>query len=658
MRAAPPDEPHFLTSLLDASVDGILAFDRECRYTAWNRAMARLSGYRPEQVLGRQAFELFPFLKETGEDRYYLEALAGRCAVSRDRRYHVTETGRRGCFDGYYSPLYGPSGEVVGGAAVIRDTTERKRAEGQAREAHQRLRFHVENTPLAVIEWDSDFRVSRWSEAAERLFGWGAEEVLGKHFGDWEFVPPEDAREVALVTERQRRGGEVQGVLRNRNYTKGGAVLHCEWYNSVLRDETGRLVSVLSLVLDVTARVRAERERALLFAREQEARREAEAANRLKDEFIATVSHELRAPLTSILGYAVLLRDGSVVGDEAARASEVIERNARAEARLVGDLLDLSSIMTGKLRLNAQPVELAALIEAAVESARPAARAKGVRLRAELGQGPCAVTGDPERLQQVVWNLLSNSIKFTPAGGDVAVGLARAGSRAEIRVSDTGLGIGPELLPYVFERFRQGDQSTTRQQGGLGLGLALVRHLVEMHGGSVRAESDGEGLGAAFTIDLPLRGAREDRPAAPRGAAPASGRDGSAPLDGLRLLVVEDDDDFRELLRVMLARDGAEVTAVKSAAGALEALGRSRPDVIVSDIGLPGTDGYELMREVRALTEEQGGRTPAVALTGYATERDRRLAAEAGYQLHVAKPVDPAALTAAVAGLAGRGDGV
>ena len=657
MRPAHQDETRLLTSLLDASVDGVLAFDRECRYTAWNRAMERISGFGRREVLGGHAFDLFPFLKETGEERYFFEALAGRSVVAQNRPYVITETGREGFFNGYYSPLYGQAGEVVGGIAVIRDITERKRAEVKARAAHQRLRFHVENTPLAVIEWDSDFRISRWSRAAERLFGWEAEEVLGKHVNDWRFVFAEDAGAVEQVTDRQRRGVEGQGVLRNRNYTKGGAILHCEWYNSVLHDEAGKMVSVLSLVLDVTARHIAEEERARLLVREQEARREAEAANRLKDEFIATVSHELRTPLTSILGYAIMLRDGSIIGAEASRATEIIERNARAEARLVGDLLDLSSIMTGKLRLNTRRVELAALVEAAIDSARPTARAQGVRLHADLGQGPCEVTGDPERLQQIVWNLISNAIKFTPEGGDVEVSLARAGAAAELRVSDTGQGITPEFLPFVFDRFRQADGSSTRRHGGLGLGLALVRHLVELHGGTVRAESGGEGAGATFTVGLPLAPAREDPPPAYGDEAGARGEAPPALLDGLRLLLVEDDDDFRELLRIMLMRDGAEVTAVNSAAGALEALRRSRPDVIVSDIGMPGTDGYELMREVRALPEEQGGKTPAVALTGYAGDKDRRLTASAGYQMHVAKPVDPAELSAAVAGLAGRGGG-
>lgn len=654
MRATELDEKELLTSLLDASVDGILAFDRDCRYTAWNVAMERLSGLRKEEVLGRCAFDLFPFLKATGEDQFFFDALTGRTVVAHDRHYTITATGREGFFDGHYSPLYGRSGEVVGGVAVIRDITARRSAEEGAREAHQRLRFHVENTPLAVIEWDSDFRVSRWTPAAERLFGWRAEEVLGKRVTDWRFVFTEDAEAVARVTDRQRRGVEGLGVLRNRNYTKDGALLYCEWYNSVLHDEAGGLVSVLSLVLDVTARELAEVESARLLACEQESRREAEAANRLKDEFIAIVSHELRTPLTSIIGYAIMLRESPSVSPEVAGALEIIERNARAEARLVSDLLDLSSIMTGKLRLNAQRVELAALIESAVASAQPATQAKNIRLRADLSPEPGVVTGDPERLQQVVSNLLSNAIKFTHEGGRIEVKLGYAGPLAEIKVRDTGQGISPDFLPYVFDRFRQGDGSTTRRHGGLGLGLALVRHLTELHGGTVRAESEGEGRGATFTVELPLAAMTEVPTGSPDPDGTAGAGKHPAPLDGVRLLLVDDDDDFRELLRMLLTQRGATVTAVSSAPEALEVLKRSWQDVLVSDVGMPGTDGYALMREVRALPDEQNGQIPAVALTGYAADKDRGLAASAGYQLHLAKPVDPAELTAALARLTGR----
>ena len=503
-------EDLFLTRLLDASVDGILAFDRDCRYTAWNQAMERLSGIARRDVLGKNAFDVFPFLKETGEDKCFFAALGGESTVSENRPYIIPETGREGFFRGYYSPLRDQQNEIVGGIAVIRDITEQKRAEDAAHDAHQRVIFHVENSPLAVIEWDTDFRVSRWSESAERLFGWKAEEVIGKHVGDWHFVFDEDVDAVEQVTNRQRVGEELQGVLRNRNYTKDGAVLYCEWYNSVLRDDAGNLVSVLSLVLDVTARKLAEEERAALLVRERDARHQAQESDRLKDEFLATLSHELRTPLMSILGWATMIRKGEVEEAHFDRAIETIERNARSQARLIDDLLDVSRIITGNLRLDIRPIDLVSVVEAAKDGLLPTAEAKRIVLQTEFEPESCLVKGDPNRLRQVIWNLVLNAIKFTPRGGNVTVSLECVEPYVRLKVSDTGEGIAPEFLPYVFDRFRQAEGSVTRKQGGLGLGLAVVRHLVELHGGNVMAESRGPGQGSTFTVDLPLAEERRD----------------------------------------------------------------------------------------------------------------------------------------------------
>ncbi|HWS55726.1 MAG TPA: ATP-binding protein, partial [Pyrinomonadaceae bacterium] len=387
--------------------------------------------------------------------------------------------------------------------------------------------------------------------------------------------------------------------------------------------------------------------------------REAQESNRLKDEFLATVSHELRTPLTAILGWAHMLRTGQYNGDSAAKAFETIERNARAQAQLIDDLLDVSRIITGKLRIDVRPVDPVSFIEAAVEAVRPAAEAKGVRVQKIMDTGVVSVSGDPVRLQQVVWNLLSNAIKFTPKGGRVQVKLERVNSHVEIAVSDTGAGISPSFLPHVFDRFRQADQKTTRQHGGLGLGLAIVRHLVELHGGTVRAESGGEGHGSTFTVLLPV---------APVYAAEAeSGRVHPAAretlpafecverLDGLRILVVDDEPDTRELLRAGLGRCGAEVTTAVSVAEALEAMASAAPDLLISDIGMPGEDGYELVRRVRQLPAEAGGRVPAIALTAYARVEDRMQALRAGYQMHVPKPVELAELVAVAASLVRRG---
>jgi PAS domain S-box-containing protein len=654
------NDPQLLTQLLDASVEGILAFDRECRYTAWNRAMERISGLKREDVIGKCAFDVFPFLKETGEDKYFYAALAGEPTTSENRTFIVPETGREGFFQAYYSPLFDQKNQIVGGIGVVYEITERKRAEEAANEAHRRLTSHVENSPLAVIEWDSDFRVSRWSEAAARLFGWTADEVMGKHVSDWHFVFDEDVDAVAQVTHRQRVGAELLGVLRNRNYTKAGGVVFSEWYNSVLRDDRGELVSVLSLVLDVTARKQAEEERNALLAREREARKHAEEADRLKDEFLATLSHELRTPLTSILGWATLISSGEVGEENFKRAIETIERNARSQARLIDDLLDVSRIITGNLHLDVHPLNLAPIVVAAKDALRPAVDAKGIKVNTDLDAESCLVSGDPNRLRQVVWNLLINAIKFTQRGGSVSVYLKCEEPSARLTVTDTGAGISPEFLPFVFHRFRQEEGSISRKQGGLGLGLAVVRHLVELHGGSVSAESGGPGMGSTFVVDLPLaperrREKREDIDKADITGGVERRSGVGVRLDGLRVMLVEDDDDSRSLLSLMLRRLGAKVISTSSSGEALSSFSQSRPDIVISDIGMPDEDGYELLRRMRALPKDRGGRTPAIALTGYATNKDRERALEAGYQLHLAKPVEPDELVAAIVSVVGGG---
>jgi PAS domain S-box-containing protein len=712
-----PQTELLLRQLLDASVEGILAFDRDFRYLAWNQGMERISGLKPENVLGRCAFDVFPFIKETGEDKCLVAALAGQSTTSENRPYVVPETGREGFFKAYYSPLRDRAENIVGGIAVVYDITERKRVEEAAQEAHQRLSFHVENSPLAVIEWDSDFRVSRWSASAERLFGWTPEEVLGKHVSEWHFVFDEDADAVAQVTQRQRVGAELLGVLHNRNYTKDGSVLYCEWYNSVLRDESGELVSVLSLVLDVTTRNLAEEERVNLLARERDLRQQAEQADRLKDEFLATLSHELRTPLTSILGWATLIRNGEVDrAENLDRALEIIERNARSQARLIDDLLDVSRIITGNLQLEVHPLNLAPIVEAAIDALRPAAAAKGIQIVTKLDPRNCLVSGDANRMRQVIWNLLMNAIKFTPRGGRVSLRLdclASSSSASPVRpspaqqlisfarltVSDTGDGITPEFLPYVFHRFRQEEGSISRKAGGLGLGLAVVRHLVELHGGSVSAESPGPGRGSTFIVDLPLAIERRDgvsqpdhQPAALNrrsgdnnrangesagfgknvenvGASAADQQQSvvdSRPLTGVRVLLVEDDDDSRGLLSLILERYGAEVIALASSAEAIDAFIQKTPDVVVSDIGMAEEDGYQLIRRLRSLPLQGSLLTqsseaalpalvPAIALTGYATLKDRDRALASGYQLHIAKPVEPDNLVAAIVSLVKRG---
>jgi signal transduction histidine kinase/ActR/RegA family two-component response regulator len=385
--------------------------------------------------------------------------------------------------------------------------------------------------------------------------------------------------------------------------------------------------------------------------------RQAQEANRIKDEFLATLSHELRTPLTAILGWASMLAEGGLDAGATARAVAAIGRNARAQKQIVEDVLDVSRIITGKLRLEMRPVELRALVQDAVESVRPAAEAKGVYLSTLLAPEVGEVTADPDRLQQVMWNLLSNAVKFTPEGGRVEVELRRAGAHTALRVGDTGQGIEPGFLPHVFDRFRQADMGTTRQHGGLGLGLAIVRHLVELHGGEVSAESAGRGHGSTFTLRLPIRPTpRVSDGSGPSvfKAAPTAGDPRAASLAGTRVLLVEDEEDARAMLQALLEGAGASVDAVGSAAEAWARLEGAGCDVLVSDIGMPDEDGYSLIKRVRGHSAARVRTTPAVALTAYARDDDRARALAAGFDAFLPKPVEPAELLAGVADLSRR----
>ena len=659
----------------------MLVFDAEFRYTAWNSAMERISGMPREQVLGRVAFEVFPFLVETGEDLYFREALAGKSLVAEARPYDVPESGHRGFFDGYYSPLKDEHGRVVGGVGVIRDITARMRAEEALRASEERYRAFIANSSEGIWRFELDEPVptsltadeqieffyqhgylAECNDAMARMYGYErADEIVGARLGDLLVrTDPANVEYLRAFVASGYRLTDVESVERDRE----GRLKHFA-NNLVGVVEGGNVLRGWGTQRDVSDHKRAEAERELFLSREQAARLQAEEANRVKDEFLATLSHELRTPLTAILGWAHMLKSGGLDEATARHAVETVERNALAQRQLVEDVLDVSRIVTGNLRIEQSAVNLLDVVRAALDSVRPAAEAKRIEIQCSFDPRAGRVAGDHSRLQQVVWNLLSNAVKFTPTGGVVRIGVERLLAQTRITVSDTGQGIAPDFLPYVFNRFRQADGTTTRRHGGLGLGLAIVKHLVEAHGGSVHAYSTGAGAGATFTVDLPplpgdpsaeaqvLKSVEQEQSDA-RPADTKDEGDVAPPLVGLRVLLVDDDEDAMEMLAAFLDRSGAEVKTAVSAAAALKELGVRAFDVIVSDIAMPVVDGYDLMRRVRALGEERGGRTPAVALTAYASDADRAQALRAGYQRHIAKPVEPRELLQVIADLAGK----
>ncbi|KYF79426.1 two-component hybrid sensor and regulator, partial [Sorangium cellulosum] len=539
------------------------------------------------------------------------------------------------------------------------DLSERFRIESALRDREDRLRLATWAADVGT--WSID--LGTWSDTRDaslnRILGLEERETT-QPVGDWmSRVHPEDRDAVRAMIDRCVLEHCIYDIV-HRILRADGAIRWVHDRGRILHDEEGGRPFLTGAVVDITELKRLEEERADLLRREQQAlaqsekdRIRAEDANRMKDEFLATVSHELRTPLTAILGWARLIRDKDLGPERARQGMAAIERNAHAQAQIVDDILTVSRIITGKLRLNTVAVDLDAVIEAAVDTLAPTARAKDIELCVEPGEGLGRVSGDPDRLQQVMWNLLSNAVKFTPKRGRVTVRVERSDAQVAIVVTDNGKGIAREFLPYVFDRFRQGDSSPTRAHGGLGLGLAIVRHLVELHGGTVEVESQGEGCGAMFTVTLPLQaalgGAREGPPAPQHGAL-----EGGAPLSGLHVLLVEDEPDAREMVAFVLEETGARVTLAGSMGEAMAVLERQRPDVLVSDIGMPGESGYALIKQVRAAGREEIRGMPAVALTAYARSEDRRRALMAGFQEHVAKPIDPSGLVKVIAELVGR----
>jgi signal transduction histidine kinase/ActR/RegA family two-component response regulator len=532
---------------------------------------------------------------------------------------------------------------------------EIRRAEALYKEIQQQLEIAIEASQLGTFHCEIPLGKILWNDRCKAHF-WLPPDAEVDFDLFYSILHPDDRQRTREAVTRCVEGGSIYDI-EYRTVSPQGEIRWVRATGRTFFDELGQPVEFDGTTLDITEKRNAAEDREQLLRSEQAARVESERAGRMKDEFLATLSHELRTPLNAILGWSQLIRRGDDK-ETLKEGLDVIERNARVQVQLIEDLLDMSRIISGKVRLDIQTVEPTSFIDTAVETVMPSADARGIRLQKIVDPKAGPIAGDPGRLQQVVWNLLSNAIKFTPKGGKVQVMLKRVDSRIEIAVSDTGQGIKPEFLPHVFERFRQADSSSTRSHGGLGLGLAIVKQLVELHGGTISAASSGPGLGSTFTVALPVLAIHRRHAAEPRNHPPAvqSGALEGKPkvLEGMTVLVVDDEPDARSLVKRLLEDCGAKVEAAGSAAEAVRLVPTVRPNVLVSDIGMPVVDGYELLRRVRALGRQQGGDVPAVALTAFARSEDRTRALMAGYLVHVSKPVEPHELIATVATVGGR----
>ena len=491
--------------------------------------------------------------------------------------------------------------------------------------------------------------VTSWNAAAERLFGFTAEEMIGQPI--LRIIPPELYPEEDRILQQIRRGQRIERYETVR-VRKDGTRVRISLTVSPILDSAGRIIGAAKIAHDITRLYALMADREMLLESERSARGQAERMSRLKDEFLATLSHELRTPLNAIQGWAELLRHPGAPPAELKRGLEAISRNVRIQAQIVNDLLDLSRVISGQVLLEVCSTSLQEVLDHAIDAVRTSAENKSIRIHTLIDSKIGPVRGDPTRLQQILWNLLSNAVKFTPKGGAIKVILDRIDSHVEITVEDTGIGIEPEFLPYVFERFRQADSGVSRRYGGLGIGLSIVKCLVELHGGSVRASSPGKDQGSTFTVSLPLFHLRPEKDSESRINPTGPLQTIELPrLDGTRVLLVDDDVDGCELVSAVLAARGGSVRCVASAAEALQVLEQERFDVVLSDIGMPEMDGYEFMRTLRKTEQGHDRLTPAIAVTAYAGSADRQRALLSGYQMHISKPIEAAELIAAIASL-------
>ncbi|AFZ58540.1 PAS domain S-box protein [Anabaena cylindrica FACHB-243] len=643
------EELRLITNTLPVNISYI---DAQQRYRFNNKGYEEWFGVPTSEIYGQHLQEFL------GESVYqsiypYVETvLSGEQVSYESKLFH--QDGKQHDVSITYIPQFNQQGKVEGFVALIRDITEQKQAQAALKQSEEKFRKLTEK--VRVIPWEADAATGNFT-----YIGPQTEDILGYPLNDWysdnfwtQHIHPEDQEWVikyCLECSHSLNNYEFE----YRMLAADGSVVWLYDIVSVVQGED-RPKQLHGLMIDMTERKQVEQEREQLLEREKAARAEAETANRIKDEFLATLSHELRTPLNAILGWIQLLRSRKFDENTTVIGLETIDRNSHALAQLIEDVLDVSRIIRGKLQLNLHAVELIPVVETAIETLRPAADAKEIVIESEFDPAAGIVTGDANRLQQIVWNLLTNAVKFTPKGGRVKVQIERINSRVQIRVTDTGAGISADFLPHVFERFRQADSSTTRSHGGLGLGLAIVRHLVELHGGTVSATSPGIEQGATFIVNLPMKAvAISDKP---EQFSPIKNSDyvnhQLSILEGLRVLIVDDEADARHLLTTILGQYGAKVMAVSSAPEAITALPEFHPDILVSDIGMPQEDGYTLIRKIRTLPSDEGGKIPAAALTAYARAEDRTQALLAGFQLHIPKPVNPTELAAVVANLAQR----
>src|SRR5580700_1942101 len=608
-----------MRATLESTADAILVTDENVNVTEYNEKYIVMWKIRRELLEGGMAREVRELTSQNFADPQGFIARIEEIAASDQESFDLLEL-KDGRILERHSKVLTVEGQSAGRVWSFRDVTERHLAEGASRW----LAAIVASSDDAIIGKNLKSIITSWNFGAERIFGYTADEMIGTSI--MRLIPPDRREEELEILSRIRRGERFDHFETIR-LAKDGRQLNVSITVSPIKDSTGHVVGASKVARDITERKKTEealkkaaeeaeaanRERLQLLDRERQARLQGDRANRLKDEFLATLSHELRTPLNAVLGWSKILRLAKLEGEELKQGLDTIERNARVQAQIIDDLLDMSRIISGKVRLDVQRVDLPAVLNESIETLRATAEAKGVRLQAVVDPFAGPISGDPSRLQQIFWNLLNNAIKFTPKGGKVRVVLERVNSHVEVSVIDTGEGIAPEFLPYIFDPFQQGDASTTRRHGGLGLGLAIVKQLVGLHGGDVSAKSGGIGQGAAFIVQLPLIAVYsepDEERRHPRGALRENQPLPEVSLDNVHVLVVDDEIDARELVKRLLEMAGATVSMAGSASEAMERILAGRPDVLVCDIGMPGEDGYSLIRRLRGLEEKQESALP------------------------------------------------